>query len=59
MCQANLIVTQHQAGEGGAVEEFRARMLERLRQVMGPEHPSTRSFRAWQRIDLDLEALRI
>ena len=40
-------------------EESRARILERLSQIMGPHHPSTRSLRAWQRLDLDLEALRI
>jgi hypothetical protein len=57
--QANLIVTRHQAREAGDAETPRARMLERLSQIVGPEHPSTRSLRAWQRIDLDLEALRI
>lgn len=59
VCQANLIVIRHQAREAEDAEEFRARMLERLSQIMGPGHSSMRSLRAWQRIDLDLEALRI
>jgi Domain of unknown function (DUF4062)/Tetratricopeptide repeat len=59
VCRVNLLVTRHQSRETGDAEELRARMLERLDQTMGPQHSSTRSLRAWQRIDLDLEALRI
>jgi hypothetical protein len=59
VCQANLIVTRRQSREAGDAEELRARMLKRLDQIMGPQHSSTRSLQAWQRIDLDLEALRI
>ena len=58
VCEANLTITRHQARAGDA-EESRVRILERLSRIMGPDHPSTRSLRAWQRIDLDLEALRI
>ncbi len=56
---ANLAVTLHQAGRSDEAEQLRTRVLGRFSHVLGANHPNALLLRDWQRIDLDLEALRI
>ena len=57
--EANLAVTLHQRGSAEHAGRLRARTLNGFNQILGSQHPLTRSLQNWERIDLDLEALRI
>ena len=57
--EANLAVTLHQQGRADHAGRLRARTLNGLNQILGSQHPWTTSLQSWERIDLDLEALRI
>jgi Domain of unknown function (DUF4062)/Tetratricopeptide repeat/NB-ARC domain len=59
VCEANLIVTLHQAGWIERAETLRNQILDRFSKTLAPEHPLARPLEVWQRIDLELEALRI
>jgi hypothetical protein len=59
VCGANLAVSLHQAGQTEDAGRLRTEILNRFSLILGPQHPFSRQLRDWQRINLDLEALRI
>ncbi len=59
VCEADLAITLHQAGRSDEAERLRTRVLDSFGYVLGDKHPNEVLLRNWQRIDLDLEALRI
>jgi Domain of unknown function (DUF4062)/Tetratricopeptide repeat len=59
VCEADLAVTYHQAGRSEEAEQRRTRVLDSFSPVLGDHHPNAVLLRNWERIDLDLEALRI